>query len=64
FLALRVFAIWDRDIPITLLVLVLNLAPAATNLYTFMESMITFTADPVLGTYCNYVLGVPANTTL
>ncbi len=29
-----------------------------------MESTITFTADPVLGTYCNYVLGVPANTTL
>ncbi len=32
FSSLRVFAIWDRDITITVLVLVLNLAPAATNL--------------------------------
>ncbi len=31
FSALRVFAIWDRDLPMTLLVLMLNLTPIAIN---------------------------------
>ncbi len=31
FSALRVFAIWDRSLLMTLLVLVLNLTPIATN---------------------------------
>ncbi|PSR86940.1 hypothetical protein PHLCEN_2v5288 [Hermanssonia centrifuga] len=35
FSALRVFAIWDRNVPITLLVLVLNLVPVVTNIVPF-----------------------------
>ncbi|THG94807.1 hypothetical protein EW026_g6731 [Hermanssonia centrifuga] len=35
FSALRVFALWDRNIPMTLLVLVLTLVPVAVDIFEF-----------------------------
>ncbi len=74
------FAIWDRNPFMTLLVLVLNLIPVATNLvhvlfhlmvypdvsgqYAITQETITITVDPVFGGYCGFVLNIPAKTYL
>ncbi|THG96032.1 hypothetical protein EW026_g5719 [Hermanssonia centrifuga] len=62
FSALRVFAIWDRNVFMALLMLVLNLVPVATNTYVSTQETIMFTTDTTLGTFCGYIINVPTNT--
>ncbi|THG95253.1 hypothetical protein EW026_g6366 [Hermanssonia centrifuga] len=61
FSALRVFALWDRNIPMTLLVLVLNLVPGAVDIFEFSKATAVFTANPISGTLCNAISGISAN---
>ncbi|THG93193.1 hypothetical protein EW026_g7976 [Hermanssonia centrifuga] len=55
FSALRVFALWNRNIPMTLLVLALNLVPAAVDIFESSQATAVFTADPIFGTFCDDV---------
>ncbi|THG95252.1 hypothetical protein EW026_g6367 [Hermanssonia centrifuga] len=59
FSALRVFALWDRNIPMTLLVLALNVVPVAVDI--FSKNTAVFTANPIFGTLCNDISGISAN---
>ncbi|THG95373.1 hypothetical protein EW026_g6270 [Hermanssonia centrifuga] len=55
FSALRVFALSDRYIPMTLLVLALNLGPVVLDIETTV-----FAADPLFGTFCEDILDFSA----
>ncbi|PSS32229.1 hypothetical protein PHLCEN_2v1998 [Hermanssonia centrifuga] len=64
FSALRVFALWDRNIPMTLLVLALNLVPVATDIIRYLArfAMISSTTLPAsilieLGTRIALIVG-------
>ncbi|THG93504.1 hypothetical protein EW026_g7749 [Hermanssonia centrifuga] len=52
FSALRAFAIWDRNVYIAALVLLLNLVPVGTGIYTTARGTAAFIVDPILGTFC------------
>ncbi|PSS35596.1 hypothetical protein PHLCEN_2v1448 [Hermanssonia centrifuga] len=56
FSALRVFALWDRNVPMTLLVLALNLVPVAVNIFLSSQESAGFTADPIFGTFCDNIV--------
>ncbi|THG92814.1 hypothetical protein EW026_g8222 [Hermanssonia centrifuga] len=63
FSALRVFALWDRSIPMTLLVLALNLVPAAVDIFEFSKETAAFAADPIFGTFCDVIIDLSARVT-
>ncbi|KAJ3532388.1 hypothetical protein NM688_g7430 [Phlebia brevispora] len=59
FSALRVYAIWDGNIPAALTVMTLSLVPVAINIYTFSRTSVFWAIDPVIGPYCSYLLQLP-----
>ncbi|PSS32242.1 hypothetical protein PHLCEN_2v2011 [Hermanssonia centrifuga] len=61
FSALRVFALWDRNIPMTLLVLTLNLVPVAVDIFDFSKDTAVFNTDPIFGSFCDNINGLSAN---
>ncbi len=56
FSALRVFALSDHNIPLTIIVLLLGLAPVPDNIVRFSRETILFVVDPFLGEYCSDVI--------
>ncbi|THG96480.1 hypothetical protein EW026_g5359 [Hermanssonia centrifuga] len=53
FSALRVYALWDRNVLLFLLILGLNMVPVATNIYNFKTITVTlYTVFPALGAAC------------
>ncbi|THG95135.1 hypothetical protein EW026_g6456 [Hermanssonia centrifuga] len=52
FSALRIYAVWDRSLPLFVVVFALNLVPLATNLYTAIITSYENVNYPLLGTIC------------
>jgi hypothetical protein len=52
FATLRIYAIWNRNIPISLLILALYLVPVVSNTYAFATDTIGFFVDPDAGPQC------------
>ncbi|THH00340.1 hypothetical protein EW026_g2176 [Hermanssonia centrifuga] len=61
FAALRVFALSDRNIPMTLLVLALNVVPVALYIFTFSHATNVLIVDPIFGTFCTAIINFSAS---
>ncbi|PSR71259.1 hypothetical protein PHLCEN_2v12913 [Hermanssonia centrifuga] len=53
FSAMRIYALWDCNIPLALIVVILNLAPVVTNIYDFSIATPAYSLDPIFGAFCS-----------